>query len=97
MGWRVAAPFHPQNFLSYREAAERRYFLLFQPFPPLSFSALLLQEKEESVGLDPVVFKALFLQRPQLWLAADLLPPSALLVKPSYPSVSTMSILSSSM
>lgn len=88
-------PSIPRRFSLTGEAAERGHFLLFGPFPACPVSLLfLLQKLEESVGLGPVVFKALFLQRPQLWLAADLLPPSALLVKPSYPSVSTMNILS---
>lgn len=84
----------PRPFSLTGEAAERRHFLLFQLFFPSVSLLFLLQVKEESVGLGPVVFKALFLQRPQLWLAADLLPPSALLVRPSYPSVSTTNFLS---
>lgn len=90
-------PSIPRAFSLTEEAAERRRFLLFQPFSPPVSLLFLLWEKEESVGLGPVVFQALFLQRPKLWLAADLLPPSALLVKPSYPSVSTTDILSLSM
>lgn len=50
-----------------------------------SFLPLPAAEKRKTVGLGLDLFHALFLQRSQLWLDADLLPPSTVLVKTLLP------------